>query len=60
MKMDSHGRPSVSFKVYLFIKFSPVYLIQDTTDHAAAGNLKTKTVPRNKFSQLGNSGFVCV
>lgn len=26
-------------------------------DHAAAGNLKTKTVPCNKFSWLGSSGF---
>lgn len=59
MKTDSHGRPSLSLKVYLFIKFSPLYLTQDIMDHAAAGNLKAKTVPRNKFSWFGNSGFVC-
>lgn len=60
MEMDSHGRPSESFKVYLLIKFSPLYLIQDTVNHAAAGNLKPKTVPCNKFSHFGNSGLVCV
>lgn len=60
MKMDSHGRPSVSFKVYLLTKFSPLYLIQDTNNQEAAGNFKTKTVACNKFSQLGNSVFVCV
>lgn len=57
-----NGQPGqvVSFKVYLYIEFSPFYLIQDTTDHAAAGNLKVKTVPWNSFSWLGNSGFVRV
>lgn len=60
MKTDRHGRSSVYFKVYLYIEFSPLYLFQDTIKHAAAGNLKVKTVPCNKFSPLGNSGFACV
>lgn len=29
-------------------------------NHAGAGNLKPKTLPCNKFSWFGNSGFVCV
>jgi len=49
MKTDSQGRPYFSFRVYLFVKFTPLYLAQDTINHAAAGNLKNKIFTRNKF-----------
>lgn len=58
MKMDSRG--GHLFLLRWFINFSPLYLTQDIINHAAAGNLKAKTIACNEFSRLGNSGFVGV